>query len=321
MRAAPHSFACLAAAWISLTTIVHAQAGECSDYSGRTGRVCSAAIDGTRALHPIAGLLVSGGNPVLGTANTLGGLGHFSVTARANAAHVVLPDVNYGGSTSTVPASDETFAPTPLVEVAVGLYGGMPSGLLAIDLLGSAQLLPTGQIDHLTIESGARRIGDVALGLGYGARVGLVRESGHLPGVAVGIMRRDIPQLAYGDLAEGDQYSYAVNLHATNLRVVASKQLLLFDVAAGLGWDKYTGDASVQFRDPVTSLVQPEIPFDLNQSRILAFLDAGIDLSPVTLLGELGYQGAKDHKLSTDFEDFDTTKGKFFASFGLRMGF
>jgi hypothetical protein len=321
MRAAPRSSACVVAALISLTTMVHAQARECSGYSGDAGRVCSAAVDGTRAFHPIAGLLVSGGNPVLGTANTLGGLGHFSLTARANAAHVVLPDVNYDGSTSTVPASDELFAPTPLVELAAGIYGGMPSGLLAIDFLGSAQLLPTGQIDHLTVESGARRIGDVALGLGYGVRVGLLRESGPVPGVSVSLMRRDIPRLAYGDLGAGDQYSYAVNLHATNLRVVASKQLALLEVAAGLGWDKYTGDASIQFRDPGTSVVQPEIPFDLNQSRALAFLDAGLDLSAVKLLGEVGYQGAKDQKLSTDFEDFDTTKGKFFASFGLRVGF
>lgn len=321
MRAARRSSACFAAAWLSLTTVVHAQASECSAYSGRTGRVCSAAVDGTRALHPIAGLLVSGGNPVLGTANTMGGLGHFSVTARANAAHVVLPDVNYDGRSSTVPASDETFAPTPLVEVAAGIYGGMPSGLLAIDFLGSAQLLPTDQIDHLTVESGARRIGDVALGFGYGARVGVLRENGPLPAVAVSIMRRDLPQLAYGDLAEGDQYNYAVNLYATNLRVVASKQLTIFDVALGLGWDKYTGDASVRFRDPVTSVVQPEIPFDLDQSRGLAFLDAGVNLSVVKLLGEVGYQGAKDQKLSTDFEEFDTTKGKFFASFGLRVGF
>jgi hypothetical protein len=321
MRAAPRFSACLILLSISLTTTVHAQASECSGYSGSAGRVCSAAVDGTRAFHPIAGLLVSGGNPVLGTANTLGGLGHFSVTARANAAHVVLPDVNYDGSTSTVPASDKLFAPTPLVEVAAGIYGGMPSGLLAIDFLGSAQLLPTDQIDHLTVESGARRIGDVALGLGYGARVGVIRENGPLPGVAVSVMRRDIPRLAYGDLAAGDQYSYAVNLHATNLRVVASKQLALFDLAAGLGWDRYTGDASIRFRDPVTSVVQPKIPVDLNQSRALAFLDAGLNLSAVKLLGEVGYQGGKDQKLSTDFEEFDTTKGKFFASFGLRVGF
>jgi hypothetical protein len=321
MRPAPRSSACFAAALMGFSTLLHAQASECSGYTGRTARVCTAAVDGTRAFHPIAGLLVSGGNPVLGTASTLGGLGRFSLTARANAAHVVLPDVNYDGSTTTVPASDELFAPTPLLELAAGVYDGMPSGLLAIDLLGSAQLLPTDQIDHLTVESGARRIGDVALGFGYGVRVGVLRESGPLPAVSLSVMRRDIPQLAYGDLADGDQYNYAVNLHATNVRVVASKQLTVFDVAAGLGWDKYTGDASVQFRDPLSSLISPEISFDLDQSRTLAYLDAGLDLSPVKLLGEVGYQGGKDQKLSTDFEEFDTTKGKFFASFGLRVSF
>ena len=46
-----------------------------------------------------------------------------------------------------------------------------------------------------------------------------------------------------------------------------------------------------------------------------------MSLSVVRLTGELGYQGGKDQKLSTDFEDFDTTKGKLFAGLGLRVGF
>jgi hypothetical protein len=39
------------------------------------------------------------------------------------------------------------------------------------------------------------------------------------------------------------------------------------------------------------------------------------------LTGEVGYQTGKDQNLSTSFEDFDTTKGKFFAGLGLRLGF
>ena len=65
-------------------------------------------------------------------------------------------------------------------------------------------------------------------------------------------MRRDIPQITYGDVPAGDRFSYGVDLHATNLRLVASKQLVFFDLAAGLGWDKYTGDATIRFRDPIT---------------------------------------------------------------------
>ena len=304
---------------LAIAVPLHAQASGCAPYAGRTRNVCDAAVDGTRAFHPIVGLLVSGGNPVLGTAGTLGGLGRFSVTARANAARVVLPETGYDGSTSTVPASDELFAPVPLVEVAAGLYAGMPTGLLAVDVLGSAQLLPTDQLDNLAVAQGARRIGTVALGLGYGVRIGILRERGPVPGVSVSLMRRDIPPLTYGDLDDGDRYRYAVNLHATNLRLVAGKQLGVVELAAGLGWDRYTGDAEIRFRDPTTSIVQPAIQLDLDQTRAVLFLDAGLDLRILRLVGEAGYQTGKDQGLSADFEDFDTTSGKAFASLGLRV--
>ncbi|MBA3259655.1 MAG: hypothetical protein H0T68_09340 [Gemmatimonadales bacterium] len=306
---------------LTLALPLAGQGSECAAYSGRGRRVCDAAVDGTRAFHPVAGLLVSGGNPVLGTANTLGGLGHFAVTGRANAARMVLPEPGYDGGGSSVPASDELYAPVPLLEVAAGLYGGNAAGLLSVDFLGSVQLLPTDQLDNFAVEEGTRRIGGVGLGLGYGLRVGILRELGPLPAVSVSVMRRDIPQVAYGDVEAGDQFSYAVDLNATNLRLVASKQVAVFDFAAGLGWDKYTGDAEIRFRDPATSLVQPEIAFGLDQSRALLFLDAGVSLAALKLVGEVGYQTGKDQELSTQFEDFDTTKGKFFAGFGLRVGF
>jgi len=305
---------------VAIVPPVIAQTPECSGYAGNAQRVCAAAVDGTRAFHPLIGVLVSGGNPTIGSAAALG-LGHASLTLRANAVQVVLPDLAYDGSSSTVPAGDKLWAPAPLVEGSLGVYGGVGNGLLALDLLGSAQLLPTDQIDNLTVDAGARKIGGIALGLGYGARVGLVRERGPLPAVSVSFMRRDIPQITYGDVAAGDQYSYGVDLHATNLRLVASKQLLFLDMAAGLGWDKYTGDAHIQFRDPITGVPQPDVPFKLNSSRAVGFLNAGMSLSVVRLTGEVGYQGGKDQKLSTDFQDFDTTKGKFFAGLGLRVGF
>jgi hypothetical protein len=296
-----------------------AQSADCSPYGGTARRVCDAAVDGTRAFHPVAGLLISGGNPVLGTAQPLGGLGRFSLTLRGNAARVVLPETGYDGSEATVPSSDELFAPVPLLEGAAGIYGGMPSGLLAIDLLLSAQLLPTDQIDNLAVDQDARRLGDVALGLGYGVRVGILSELGPVPAVSASIMRRDIPELSYGDLGAGDQYRYAVDLRATNLRLVASKHLASMELAAGLGWDTYTGDAAIQFRDPATEDVEPAIALDLDQSRALLFLDAGLDLRVVRLAAEFGYQTGKDQELSTDFEDFDTTSGKLFGSLGIRM--
>jgi hypothetical protein len=92
-------------------------------------------------------------------------------------------------------------------------------------------------------------------------------------------------------------------------------------VAAGLGWDKYTGDAVIRFRDPITLTPQPDVPVELSSSRGLAFVNAGLNLSMLRLTGEVGYQTGKDQNLSTNFQDFDTTKGKFFAGLGLRLGF
>jgi hypothetical protein len=300
---------------------VLAQTSECAAYVSNARRVCAAAVDGTRAFHPVIGVLISGGNPTIGSAGALGGLGHASLTLRANAVELVLPELAYDGSSATVPAGDKFWAPAPLVEGALGIYKGMGSGLLAVDFLGSAQLLPTDQIDNMTVDAGARRIGDIALGLGYGARIGLLREMGPLPAVSVSIMRRDIPQITYGDVSTGDRFSYGVDLHATNLRLVASKKLMVFDMAAGLGWDKYTGDAEIRFRDPVTGLTQPPVPVELENTRVLGFLNAGMTLSVMRLTAEVGYQGGKDQELATSFEDFDTTKGKFFAGLGLRVGF
>jgi hypothetical protein len=299
-----------------------AQNSQCAPYAvnAQAFNACNAAIDGTRAFEPILGLLTSGGAPVLGTPSNLGGFGRFNVVARVNATDVVLPDLNYDGSTTTVAAGDQLFFPSPLIEGAAGVYGGTSSGLFAIDLLGSAQLLPTTQIDNLTVDSTARRIGSVALGLGFGVRVGLVRESATAPGVSISVMRRNIPQLRYGTGTGTTTYSFATDLKATNLRAMVSKHLSVLQLAAGLGWDRYTGDATIELRDPSTGFVAPPISVPLSNSRSMVFVDAGLDTKFFKLIGEAGYQFGKDEQLRTTFEDFDPSAGRFFAGAGITVG-
>lgn len=299
-----------------------AQNSQCTPFAVNANafNVCNAAIDGTRAFHPILGLLTSGGTPVLGTPGTLGGLGRFNVVARVNATEVVLPDLNYDGSTTTVAAGDKLFFPSPLIEGAAGIYGGTQSGLFAIDLLGSAQLLPTTQVENLTVDSTARHIGSVALGLGFGARVGLVRESATSPGVSVSVMRRHVPQLRYGTGAGTTTYSFAMDLAATNLRATMSKHVSVLQLVAGLGWDHYSGDATIELRDPSTGLVAPPIAVPLSRSRAMGFVNAGLDTRYFKLIGEAGYQFGKDEHLVTTFEDFDPAAGRFFAGAALVVG-
>src|SRR5829696_4389422 len=151
MRAAP----LLAGLFLVAATLpVSGQTPECSAYISGARRICAAAVDGTRSYHPLVGVLVSGGNPTIGSAGALGGLGHASLALRANAVELVLPDLNYNGSNSAVPASDKLWASAPSIDGALGLYKGIGRGLLAVDLLGSAQLLPTDLIDNFTVEAG-----------------------------------------------------------------------------------------------------------------------------------------------------------------------
>jgi hypothetical protein len=135
-------------------------------------------------------------------------------------------------------------------------------------------------------------------------------------------MKRTIPRIQYGDLAAGNQdYQYAVDLQATNLRAVASTRLLFINIAAGLGWDKYTGDAEIQFREPITGIPQPAINLELDNSRAMIFLDALLDFPVFKIAGEIGYQSGKDQHLPTDFDGIDDTEGKVFGSVGIRFGF
>src|SRR4029079_3306067 len=109
-----------------------AQNSQCAALSSAddSRQTCDAAVDLTRAYHPIAGLLISGGYPLLGSAASMGGLGKFALSLRANGAHIVIPDLSVDGS-NNVAQSDELFAPAPLLEGAIGLFKGLPNGLLS----------------------------------------------------------------------------------------------------------------------------------------------------------------------------------------------
>jgi hypothetical protein len=299
-----------------------AQNPECTRFqpSPQAFNVCNAAVDGTRTFHPLAGGLVSGGNPVIGRAGTLGGFGHASFTVRANLGSISLPSLEFDGSSSTVEQEDEIVFPAPLVEAAVGVWSGLPGGLLAVDALGSAVLLPD-DIDELSVDPDATSIGDLALGLGYGVRVGLLPGRGLVPAVSLSVMRRSVPRVQYGDVATGDDYSYAVDLTATNLRLVAGSAFGPLAVSAGVGRDTYTGDALIRFRDPLLIAVIGEADLELDASRTMLFADAGLSLGLVTIAGELGWQSGTDDDLATTFEGFDPEEGMLFGGFGLRVSF
>ncbi len=299
-----------------------AQNPECAGYGGQAANVCNAAVDGTRLFYPVAGLLLGGGQPLLGPAAGVGGFPRAGVVLRVNAASVRLPSLDYDGSTSTVPAGEHLVVPAPLIEGELGLWRGLPGGLLRLSLLGSVQLLPTDQVEDLTVDPDAASIGGIALGIGYGVRIGVLEPAFPVPGVGIAMMRRTIPDLRYGDLADpGQDYEYTAGLAALNVRASAEWRVAAFGFGGGVGLDRYTGDASARFRDPVLGLPQSAADIRVEESRWLAFLDAALGFGPARLGAEVGWQLAKGQDLATEFEEIDEDGGRFFGGLAIGLAF
>ena len=289
-----------------------AQEPRCNDPSAQVQAACNAAVDAYATFQPLAGIAISGGNPELGTARALGGFGHFFGSIRVNGVKATVPNPD----TTQAPISGGV--PAPVIEAGVGVWPGLSGGILAVDVLGSATLLPTG-LDKLSVDSNATRVGDVALGIGYGVRVGVLKGSFPIPSISVSAMRRTLPRVQYGSLSAGDQFEFDTDLKATNVRVAASMRLLLFDVAAGFGFDKYSSTAHLRFHD--TPLTVKQVPLSRDNSRQVLFLNAGLDLMAAKLVGELGYQTGKDQNLSKNYTAFDPKAGHVYGGVGLRVSF
>ena len=292
-----------------------AQEPKCNDVNAQVQAACNAAVDAYATFQPLAGIAISGGSPELGTARALGGLGHLFASIRVNAVKATVPNPD----TTQAPISGGV--PAPVVEAGLGIWPGLSGGLLAVDALGSATLLPTG-LDKLSVDSNAARVGQVALGFGYGVRVGVLEGSFPIPSISVSVMRRTLPRLQYGSLAGGDQFEFDTDLKAMNVRVAASMRLLFIDAAAGFGFDKYSSTAHLRFYDnpPLNTNVRT-VPLSRANSRQVLFVNAGLDMMAAKLVGEFGYQTGKDQTLSRNYTAFDPKAGHVYGGVGFRISF
>src|SRR2546427_3122786 len=107
-------------AFVGLTpALAAAQEPQCAMPLPDATAACNTAVDAVRAFYPLAGMIVSGGNPVLGTAGSLGGLGHFALTARVNAIKAALPHPQ-AANPSPVPSGFHGPGPAPRLERGLG---------------------------------------------------------------------------------------------------------------------------------------------------------------------------------------------------------
>lgn len=267
-----------------------------------------------RSLQGASGLLAGLGSEVAGSPSTLGRrLGtspRIAVSTRAAFAPVALPDLQDPGSE---PSREASFVvPAVHAGVALGVFDGfflLPTvgGVLSLDLLGqtSVLFLPSGE-----------GFDGRASAWSVGARLGILRESFTLPGVAVSLTRRDVAPLRFGDAQGPGGGSVEVDPVVTSVRATVGKDLLSLGVMAGMGWDWYSGSTTV--RAPGGS-ADAWTDDDFAHARTLLFGGLSMNFLVLQLSGEVGWArgyGAVDPYRGAPF---DPTSGTAYGSLALRL--
>jgi hypothetical protein len=292
---------------------------------------CQKAIDLFQYMAPQLGAAITGGNATLGQAGSLGGLGHFSAGFRVNAVQGTLPQVqnvtpSVNGATSSAYDTKTQILPMPTAELAIGIFKGLPLAITnvgGVDLLVSASYLPEFNNSNVSV-----KVPNGSLKFGYGARVGILQESLLVPGISVSYLHRELPTVNIAANSNSDSlYVNNLSLKSNAWRVVASKSLILFGLAAGFGQDKY--DASTDIGAHVAARTVPPTPaanagpvsLSQNLTRTNIFADLSMNLLLFKLTGEIGQVSGGTINTYNTFNGKQAADSRIYGSVGARFGF
>ena len=288
-----------------------ALAARCVDAGGPVLRCTELAVT-SRALQGSAGLLAGLGSEVAGSAGTLGRrLGttpRVAVGARAAFAHVGLPDLADPGAE---PSRQATFVvPAVHAGVGVGVFDGffvLPTvgGVLSLDLLANTSVLFLPTADGFDGRVAAWTVG---------ARLGLLRESFTLPGVAVSLAHRDLAPVSFGDPLAAGGGAVEADATVTSVRATVGKDLLSVGLLAGIGWDRYGG--SVTLRPTGMDAVYEG---SFRHSRKLLFGGASMNFLILQLSAEAGWAQGAGAVSGYRGAPFDPARGSGYGSLAFRL--
>jgi len=297
----------------------------CSSVTSAALAACETAVDIFRLLAPEVGTAVTAGNATLGEAGTLGGLGHLTIEIRGNVVRGTVPVLSgtsfSGGSGAPVSIPTQT-APIPsaFVDGGIGLFRGLHAGLvhvLGIDALGSAFYAPTYTGNGILIRPGR------ALAFGYGGRVGVLDETRVSPAISVTFMQRNLPPtLIVG--VDGNNDSLTVRHLSVNTaawRAVIGKHLGLLGLAAGVGQDHETSDATLAVSGSILG-----VPLNLGTAaphtsitRANYFADLSLDPPVVHFIVEVGGVSARPLGTYNSFSGARAGDALLYGSVGVRF--
>lgn len=326
--------------------------GEGSPHEREARRVCFAVAQAAHSAQPQLGMLIAGGNPTLGTANTrgfrFGTVPGFSASARVNAVFVRIPNVLAEQAGEEVQRYNEAAGiPLPAVggDVALGIFPGFDlvpgfGGVGSLDVMGSATWLPFNLVDTEGITEE-----NPSFAYGIGGRVGILRESLAAPAISVSLMRRSLGRAQFGNVCpggaddtdgelrpctgDGDAGEFAFDLINWSGRAAVSKRFLGLGATAGVGYDRYESGIDFGYRVDGTLPVIEEDQYarqtdlTLAEERWSVFGNLSYTLLVGTLALEGGWLEGMEPIQGFDEQDggFDPTRGSWFASLGLRVAF
>jgi hypothetical protein len=288
---------------------VQALAARCRGSNAQLEAICREAAVAAQAGHAGVGLLAAGGAPVPGAASTIGrrfgGTPRFALSLRGNTARIPAPDVEEGSPSS----GESSFGFGAHASITAGLLDGFSlaptvGGVLSLDLFAGAGvlLLP----DDVGFQGNTST-------WGFGASVGLLRESFTLPGVTLSLARRSVGDVQLGDRAGGDRVQVELDPTVTSVRGVVGKDLLAVGVIAGMGWDEYASDVSIMVAGPGAAAAE------LESSRMLYFGGVSFNFLLLQLSAEGGWAGGFDAVPGRPAAGYDPGDGSLFLSLAGRL--
>ena len=307
--------------------------------------LCQKAVDIFSLMAPQLGTSIAGGNAVLGTGGNIGGFGHFTVGLRMNAVRGTIPDFEEGFTVAAGDASNASPIPTrdqflgaPSAEAAISLFNGVGVGPVRIgglDAIVSANYIPSfsGEGWELNVDNPLR--------LGFGGRLGILKEGLMTPGVAVSYLERKLPVVDF--VSEPRRTTIGADTIALNdlnvktsaWRLTVSKGLPIgIGAAAGVGQDRYDMSTrlaavsrSAQGGVIQTTCAVPTTPCridasaDVKMTRLNYFLDLSLNLPVLKIVAEIGQVSGGDLETYNRFDDARADDSRLYGSIGLRLGF
>jgi hypothetical protein len=296
----------------------------CGEGSEATLSWCQETALAAQAAQGGLGLAASGGSDMPGSASTLGWRyprsPKYSVSARTSFSRISMPSLGGG---EALPRGDASFTfPAAHLSGFVGVFNGFSpapnvGGVLSLDLNGSA---------HLVRVPKGRGFRNNLLGLGMGARLGILRESFNLPGISLSAHHRSLGRSGFGSLEEGSPAEARFHVSVSSLRGVVGKDVGGVGLFGGTGWERYRGHVMIGVTDwrpgspgePVESSAKGR----LSSHRRLHFLGASLTYVILQVSGEGGWaQGFGTELGDRVGGDFDPHASSWFGSLALRVTF